>query len=246
MRGALFFCQNRLVLPATTHRFLERLAPALYTASRDLTPRLTKGCLVELVQFEIPGSGRRVGILDGDRVHDVTARRAELRFLVEAFSGRLHFEPGNPLEVFLRSVMETGPSATLDWEALWHASPGGTEPFLLAPLDHPDPHHVLVSGTGLTHTGSVESRDEMHRVASATRTKKKRDRGGTCDRFRADVRPGSRRRKASFRCTGRGARVVLQRRRRNSAGSSGRPRPIPSFALDGGEETGNRRGCYVA
>ena len=35
---------------------------------------------------------------------------------------------------------------------------------LLPPLDHPDPAHMLVSGTGLTHLGSAESRDKMHRT----------------------------------------------------------------------------------
>jgi hypothetical protein len=33
---------------------------------------------------------------------------------------------------------------------------------LFAPLDHPDPAHVLVSGTGLTHLGSANTRAGMH------------------------------------------------------------------------------------
>lgn len=33
---------------------------------------------------------------------------------------------------------------------------------LLQPLDHPDPAHCLVTGTGLTHLGSAQSRDAMH------------------------------------------------------------------------------------
>ena len=33
---------------------------------------------------------------------------------------------------------------------------------LLAPLDHPDPAHLLVTGTGLTHLGSAATRDKMH------------------------------------------------------------------------------------
>ena len=38
---------------------------------------------------------------------------------------------------------------------------------LLPPIDHADPAHVLVSGTGLTHLGSAEGRDKMHRAASS-------------------------------------------------------------------------------
>src|SRR5690554_4773485 len=34
---------------------------------------------------------------------------------------------------------------------------------LLAPIDHPDPAHLLVTGTGLTHLGSAATRDAMHK-----------------------------------------------------------------------------------
>jgi hypothetical protein len=36
---------------------------------------------------------------------------------------------------------------------------------LLSPIDHEDPAHLLVSGTGLTHLGSAEGRDKMHKAA---------------------------------------------------------------------------------
>jgi hypothetical protein len=38
---------------------------------------------------------------------------------------------------------------------------------LLAPIDHEDPAHLLMTGTGLTHLGSAEGRDKMHRDAAA-------------------------------------------------------------------------------
>ncbi|CUS43525.1 SUGAR TRANSPORTER [hydrothermal vent metagenome] len=34
---------------------------------------------------------------------------------------------------------------------------------LLSPIDHGDPAHLLLTGTGLTHLGSAEGRDKMHR-----------------------------------------------------------------------------------
>lgn len=34
---------------------------------------------------------------------------------------------------------------------------------ILIPIDHKDPAHVFVTGTGLTHLGSAEGRDQMHR-----------------------------------------------------------------------------------
>lgn len=38
---------------------------------------------------------------------------------------------------------------------------------LLPPLDHPDPAHCLVTGTGLTHLGSAQARDAMHARAAS-------------------------------------------------------------------------------
>ncbi|MDC7695884.1 GguC family protein [Asticcacaulis sp. DXS10W] len=36
---------------------------------------------------------------------------------------------------------------------------------VLAPIDHPDPAHLHLTGTGLTHLGSAEGRDKMHAKA---------------------------------------------------------------------------------
>lgn len=38
---------------------------------------------------------------------------------------------------------------------------------LLAPIDHDDPAHLLMTGTGLTHLGSAEGRDKMHKAAAS-------------------------------------------------------------------------------
>ncbi|QGP79118.1 AraD1 family protein [Sphingobium sp. CAP-1] len=42
---------------------------------------------------------------------------------------------------------------------------------LLAPIDHEDGAHILLTGTGLTHLGSAEGRDKMHREAAAAEHK---------------------------------------------------------------------------
>lgn len=41
---------------------------------------------------------------------------------------------------------------------------------VLAPIDHPDAAHLHVTGTGLTHLGSAEGRDKMHKAAAAAET----------------------------------------------------------------------------
>lgn len=38
---------------------------------------------------------------------------------------------------------------------------------LLAPIDHEDPAHLHLTGTGLTHLGSAEGRDKMHKAAAS-------------------------------------------------------------------------------
>ncbi len=56
----------------------------------------------------------------------------------------------------------------------------GVEPYqplrhsgrMLPPLTHPDPHHCLVSGTGLTHLGSAATRDAMHKKAASAAASK--------------------------------------------------------------------------
>ena len=41
---------------------------------------------------------------------------------------------------------------------------------ILPPIDHPDPAHLLMSGTGLTHLGSAATRDKMHQEQAAPMT----------------------------------------------------------------------------
>ena len=57
----------------------------------------------------------------------------------------------------LAAVVSSQLSQTvIDYEAVIEAGE------LLLPLDHPDPTHCHVTGTGLTHLGSAEARDAMH------------------------------------------------------------------------------------
>lgn len=99
-----------------------------------------------LVQFA-DVAGRGVAALDGDGA----ARRLNA--------------VASTLELAQRACAERRPLA-----ALAEAAAGGPVDLaavrLLAPIDHADHAHTLVSGTGLTHLGSAEGRDKMHRAAS--------------------------------------------------------------------------------
>jgi hypothetical protein len=121
---------------------------------------------MQLVQFMIPGSGRRVGVVRSDRVLDLTANAVGPTSVVE-LAGRA-FQQGVRLAALVDELARGVPIEELSYDRLLSAEPDGAAPWLLPPFDHPDPSRVLVSGTGLTHLGSVRSRDEMHGGKSAT------------------------------------------------------------------------------
>lgn len=59
----------------------------------------------------------------------------------------------------LTRIVETRLGEAFDYQ------PVVEEKRLLPPLTHPDPAHCLVTGTGLTHLGSADTRDAMHAKA---------------------------------------------------------------------------------
>ncbi len=99
---------------------------------------------------------------------------------------------------------------------------------LLSPIDHPDPAHLLLSGTGLTHLGSAEGRDKMHQQAAdsaqVTATDSMRMfmmgvRGGKPSEGQIGVQP-------EWFYKGQGESII----------ATGEPLTVPAFAEDGGEE----------
>lgn len=61
-------------------------------------------------------------------------------------------------------VAALGQGEAVDIAALLDAGAIGS------PIDHEDPAHVILTGTGLTHLGSAEGRDKMHRAAAEAAT----------------------------------------------------------------------------
>jgi hypothetical protein len=98
-----------------------------------------------LIQFA-SGAGRGVAALDAvGAARLVRGARATLDLAHEALAERVSLA-----ELAARRLGES-----LD---LTHLR-------LLPPIDHRDPAHCIVSGTGLTHLGSAEGRDKMHKAA---------------------------------------------------------------------------------
>ncbi len=118
---------------------------------------------------------------------------------------------------------------TLDYAAL------ADEGRLLPPIDHPDPAHCLVTGTGLSHLGSAEGRDKMHAdlaageagLSDSMKMFKMGLEGGKPDGTAIGVQP-------EWFYKGDGDWIA----------APGAPLVMPSFALDGGEEP-EVAGIYV-
>jgi hypothetical protein len=96
---------------------------------------------------------------------------------------------------------------------------------IIAPIDHPDPAHLLMSGTGLTHLGSADARDRMHRIAAAEKqTDSMRMFLEGVDRGKpAEGETGC---QPEWFYKGDGSQLV----------APGQPLAMPDFAADGGEE----------
>lgn len=102
---------------------------------------------MRLIQFENNAGERRVGIVDGQRIQVVLATCTTRELALAAIRAGHSLQD----EVSKRGH-ESGPS----YAELLKARR------ILPPLDHEDPAHCLVSGTGLTHLGSAATRDKMH------------------------------------------------------------------------------------
>jgi hypothetical protein len=173
-----------------------------------------------LVQFTTAASERRVAILEGDvlRVLDGVSTTYEL--------AQRAITAGKGLAEAAQAAAGT---ASESYEAVAGAGR------VLPPLDHADPAHCYVTGTGLTHLGSADARDAMHRKI-----------GGDMDTlsdsmkmFRLGVEGGK---------PAEGQRGVQPEWFYKGDGSivaaSGQALTMPEFALDGGEEP-EIAGLYV-
>ncbi len=97
---------------------------------------------------------------------------------------------------------------------------------ILSPIDHADPAHLIVSGTGLTHLGSAEGRDKMHRAAAAATVQTDSMRMFLEGVAGGKPAPGETGQQPEWFYKGDGSSLV----------APGQPLDRPGFAHDGGEE----------
>ena len=103
---------------------------------------------MNLIQFTKDNGGRAVGAIDKGKAHVVKGADSVYRLALKAAAD------GVKLKAL---VADKGLGKAIAQAALLK------EGRLLPPIDHPDPAHLYVTGTGLTHLGSASTRDAMHK-----------------------------------------------------------------------------------
>jgi len=175
--------------------------------------------ILRLIQFAMEDGKRAVAAIDGDAGPRVVKGATSVRDLaLEAHrSGRL----------LGATVAAHGLGDAVDYERII------AEIRILLPLDHPEPSHIVVALTGLTHLGSAQSRDSMHQKLQATELT------DSMKMFKLGIeggkpRPGAIGVQPEWAYKGDGSWLVAPEQ----------PIDLPGYADDGGEE-GEVVGLYV-
>ncbi len=169
---------------------------------------------MRLVQLVSPAGARRVGRVAGDGRQVEVLRDAGSVYEL----ARQAVQRGQGLSELAAAAPAEG-----------HEELAGllAEGRLLAPLDHPDPAHCLITGTGLTHIGSAQARDSMHQVQQTEEAKL----SDSMKMFRLGIEGGK---------PAQGQIGVAPEWFYKGDGSivtaPGQPLAMPAFAQDGGEE----------
>ena len=167
---------------------------------------------LRLLQVELAGKRRGVAALEENR------RAVRLEAVASIYElARAALAEGVSLEEAAHRRMT---AETVDVSG---ASPNVR---LLPPIDHPDPAHLYLTGTGLTHLGSAESRDKMHALAAAG--------GAQTDSMRMFL-DGLRSGKPAGGAIGSQPEWFYKGDGSSVVGT-GAALEMPAFALDGGEE----------
>ncbi len=168
--------------------------------------------MTRLVQLQHPAQGRAIALVEGDRL-----RLCEGASSIYALAHRA-LDFGVTLQHAAESALG---SRTLDYGAIHE----GRDAWQLLPsIDHPEePARCLLTGTGLTHLRSAQSRNAMHTAAVAESDSMIMYRWGVEGGRPAPGEVGT-----APEWFYKGCGTILR--------AHGEPMEVPSFAGDGGEE----------
>lgn len=168
--------------------------------------------MLRVIQLAHPAEGRRFDLVQGETV----AIAGGFTTLYDAAGAALR--EGRALEDLLRALPA---EASLPYDALYS---GSNDWKILVPFDHPtEPARCLVSGTGLTHLASAETRQKMHAAAGQETDSMRMYRWGVEG---GRPTPGTIGTAPEWFFKGNG--LILR--------AHGEPLEVPPYAGDGGEE----------
>ncbi|AVR97485.1 AraD1 family protein [Pseudoduganella armeniaca] len=168
-----------------------------------------------LVQFK-SGDGRHVGILEQDTIRVIDGYATTYALAQAAIRGKHKL-------------------AELAQGAAGSRTVAFADVAVLPPLDHEDPAHCYVTGTGLTHLGSADARDAMHKkIGGDVETL-----SDSMKMFRLGVEGGK-----PAAGTAGAQPEWFYKGDGSIVAASGEALAMPDFALDGGEEP-EIAGLYV-
>lgn len=187
---------------------------------------------MRVVQFVSQDGSRRVGVVDGESVADITSANPGFSSVYDA--AQIAFDSNRSFENVLTDAMRG--AERINYAGLLSAPADGSAAHLISPVAHADPHRVLVSGTGLTHTGSMQSRDQMHTKNTAESKEPQSDSAKMFQMGLEGGKPVQGKRGVSPEWFYKGNGTAIK--------GPGETLELPAFALDGGEEP-ELAACYM-
>jgi hypothetical protein len=167
---------------------------------------------MRLIQFLTGTGARGVARIEGNRAIAVKGATSMIALAQGAIAARQGIDD---------AVRAAGDGEALDYAALL------SQGRVLAPVDHPDAAHCWVTGTGLTHLGSADARDKMHKKLAG----EMESLSDSMKMFRMGLEGG--------RPQGGGPGVQPEWFYKGDGSCMVAPEadlPLPPYALDGGEE----------
>ena len=188
---------------------------------------------MNLIQFELPEKGRRVGLINENEVVDLTSINIAWTHTYYLFlEARRN---GKTIAAYLDNF-PLGNAEIVSYDRLLTSYSGDSGGWILPVLDHPSVGNCLISGTGLTHLGSMEQRTQMHTDVTEKTEEQKTDSQKIFEMGLQGGKPSPDSRGVQPEWFYKGSGAILH--------GYNDFLDIPDFTEDGGEEP-EIVGCYV-
>ena len=186
---------------------------------------------MKLIQLSNVDNSRIVGLVLENKVFNITKANNEFETTYKLINYSI--TNNQNLDELLNKLLDKSNPIDFSYDEILNSNNKNELPKILVPIDHPDPYRLFISGTGLTHTGSVKSRDMMHND-----NEEKKDQTDSAKMYQMGIEGG----KPEEGKIGVAPEWFYKGNGTNLKGPNDLLE-IPNFSLDGGEEP-EVVGCY--